>query len=125
MSSAFYTGRKHLWIVFSFNKELDISYMLVVCFFYSQLWKDFEEVTKTEEIVEDNTERNVSYKSIVVTEVGEDLKFFGQLVDNGPELEKLMEQLRQDMAANPPLPGAYTPKRNDLCVNFFCVRLLL
>ena len=98
--------------------------MLVFCN-YSQLWKDYEEVTKTEEIVEDNTERNVSYKSIVVTEVGEDLKFFGQLVDNGPQLEKLMEQLRQDMAANPPLPGAYTPKRNDLCVNFFCVRLLL
>lgn len=100
------------------NKELDISDILVV-FYYSQLWKDYEEVTKTEEIVEDNTERNVSYKSIVVTEVGEDLKFFAQMVDNGPQLEKLMEQLRQDMAANPPLPGAYTPKRNDLCAAKF------
>ena len=33
----------------------------------------------------------------------------------GPQLEKLMEQLRSDMASNPPLPGSYSPKRDDLC----------
>ena len=33
----------------------------------------------------------------------------------GPQLEKLMEQLRSDMASNPPLPGSYSPKRGDLC----------
>ncbi|XP_056013676.1 staphylococcal nuclease domain-containing protein 1-like isoform X1 [Ostrea edulis] len=83
------------------------------------LWKDYKEAPETEEVVEDTTERNVSYKSIVVTEVTDDLKFFAQLVDNGPQLEKLMEQLRQDMEANPPLPGAYTPKRNDTCAAKF------
>lgn len=87
--------------------------------FVLQLWKDYQEVTEPEEVVEDNTERNVSYKSVVVTEVASDLKFFAQLVDNGPQLEKLMEQLRQDMTANPPLPGAYTPKRNDICAAKF------
>ncbi|XP_062586352.1 staphylococcal nuclease domain-containing protein 1-like [Saccostrea cucullata] len=83
------------------------------------LWKDFQEATEPEEVVEDTTERNVSYKPIIVTEVGDDLKFYAQLVDNGPQLEKLMDQLRQDMEANPPLPGAYTPKRNDLCAAKF------
>ena len=34
---------------------------------------------------------------------------------SGPQLEKLMEQLRTDMASNPPLPGSYSPKRGDLC----------
>ena len=33
----------------------------------------------------------------------------------GPQLEKLMEQLRSNMASNPPLPGSYSPKRGDLC----------
>lgn len=83
------------------------------------LWKDYQEVTEPEEVVEENTERNVSYKSVVVTEVASELKFYAQLVDNGPQLEKLMEQLRQDMTANPPLPGAYTPKRNDVCAAKF------
>lgn len=76
---------------------------------------DYQEVTEPKEVVEDNTERNVSYKSVWVTEVTSDLKFFAQLVDNRPQLEKLMEQLRQDMIANPPIPGAYTPNRNDMC----------
>lgn len=76
-------------------------------------------MTEPEEVVEENTERNVSYKSVVVTEVASELKFYAQLVDNGPQLEKLMEQLRQDMTANPPLPGAYTPKRNDICAAKF------
>ena len=26
-----------------------------------------------------------------------------------------MEQLRSEMASNPPLPGSYSPKRGDLC----------
>ena len=37
----------------------------------------------------------------------------------GPQLEKLMEQLRQELGTNPPLPGAYTPKKNDLCAAKF------
>ncbi|CAG2245874.1 SND1 [Mytilus edulis] len=40
-------------------------------------------------------------------------------VDNGPQLEKLMEQLRTEMESNPPLPGAYSPKKGDLCAAKF------
>ena len=37
----------------------------------------------------------------------------------GPELEKLMEQLRSDLGASPPLPGSYSPKKGDLCAAKF------
>lgn len=87
--------------------------------FVLQLWKDYQEATEPEEVMEDNTERIVCYKSVVVTEVTSDLKFFAQLVENGPQLENLMEQLHHDMTTNPPLPGAYTPKRNDMCAAKF------
>ncbi|XP_063402953.1 staphylococcal nuclease domain-containing protein 1-like [Mytilus trossulus] len=84
------------------------------------LWKDYVEDTSVhEEIVDDKTEREVNYKNVVVTEVNEDLSFFAQYVDNGPQLEKLMEQLRTEMESNPPLPGAYSPKKGDLCAAKF------
>lgn len=38
---------------------------------------------------------------------------------SGPQLEKLMEQLRQEMESNPPLPGSYTPKKGDTCAAKF------
>lgn len=34
---------------------------------------------------------------------------------SGPKLEQLMEELRTEMSTNPPLPGAYTPKKGDIC----------
>lgn len=37
----------------------------------------------------------------------------------GPQLEKLMEQLRLDMSGSPPLAGSYTPKKGDLCASKF------
>lgn len=37
----------------------------------------------------------------------------------GNQLEKLMEQLRADLSANPPLPGAYTPKKGEVCAAKF------
>ena len=52
--------------------------------YYLQIWKDYVEETKeTEEIVDDNTEREVDYKKVIVTEVDEDLRFYAQFVDNG------------------------------------------
>lgn len=38
---------------------------------------------------------------------------------SGPQLEKMMDELRKEMESNPPLPGAYTPKRGDLCASKF------
>ena len=37
----------------------------------------------------------------------------------GPQLESMMDQMRQEMENNPPLPGAYTPKRGDICAAKF------
>lgn len=37
----------------------------------------------------------------------------------GPLLDTLMEQLRKEFAGNPPVPGAYTPKKGDLCAAKF------
>ena len=37
----------------------------------------------------------------------------------GPKLEQLMEQLRNDLSVNPPLPGAFTPVKGSLCVAQF------
>ena len=37
----------------------------------------------------------------------------------GPRLEKLMEEMRGAMESDPPLPGAYTPKRGDTCAAKF------
>lgn len=84
------------------------------------IWKNYEEPKEIEVQPENEPqERKVNHKSVLITEVTEEGQFFAQNVDTGPQLEKLMEQLRQDLATNPPLPGAYTPKRNDLCAAKF------
>ena len=33
----------------------------------------------------------------------------------GPQLEQLMQQLRSELEANPPVPGSYTPKNGLSC----------
>lgn len=83
-----------------------------------KVWANYEE-PKEEEVVEEPAERVVSYRNILVTEVQDDLKFYAQTVENGPRLEKLMEEMRGAMESEPPLPGAYSPKRGDLCAAKF------
>ena len=56
---------------------------------------------------------------VLVTEITDDAKFYGCTVSDGPALEKLMESLREEFTSNPPLAGAYQPKRNDLCAAKF------
>ncbi|XP_052242771.1 staphylococcal nuclease domain-containing protein 1-like [Dreissena polymorpha] len=82
------------------------------------IWADFEEPVVVKE-ADEPQERQVTYRKVVVTDVGADLKFHAQTVENGPRLEKLMEDLRIDMETNPPLPGAYTPKKGDMCAARF------
>lgn len=84
-------------------------------------WKNFVEETVSLEQVEKNepTERVVAQKKIVITEITPDLHFYGQLIESGPKLEQLMNQLRAELEARPPVPGSYTPKLNDLCVAQF------
>ena len=45
-------------------------------------------------------------------------KFYAQHVDEGPKLEQLMKQIREEFAANPPLSGAYQAKRGNLNLTF-------
>ncbi|XP_046434309.1 staphylococcal nuclease domain-containing protein 1 [Neodiprion fabricii] len=87
-----------------------------------KIWKDYVEAEveteKPEEEVQTG-ERKVDYQKVVVTEVTEELHFFAQNVDQGDVLEGLLSRMRQELAANPPLPGAYNPKRGDLAVAKF------
>lgn len=61
----------------------------------------------------------MKYEKVVVTEVTDDGKIYAQHVDEGPKLEQLMKEIREEFSANPPLAGAYQPKRGDLCVAKF------
>ena len=50
----------------------------------------------------------------MVTEVTPEGKIFAQHFDEGPKLEALMSEIRQEFSANPPLAGAYQPKRGEV-----------
>ena len=66
-----------------------------------------------------NEDRKVALVEVLVTEITEDAKFYGCTVSDGPALEKLMDSLREEFTTNPPLAGAYQPKKNDLCAAKF------
>ena len=77
-----------------------------------KIWANYVEkevkVVQEEEVV---AERKTNYQAVVITEVTPELHFFVQKVDQGPALEQLMIQLRQELNTNPPLAGSYTPKK--------------
>lgn len=86
------------------------------------IWKNYvEQEPEVEEQVEKVNEedkqvdRKVSYEKVMVTEVTPEGKFYAQNSEQGPRLEALMAKIHQEFTANPPLAGAYTPKKNDLC----------
>ena len=56
---------------------------------------------------------------VAVTEVEDNLNFWAQNAEKGPEIEQMMERLRTSLAANPPLPGSFTARRGDLCAALF------
>ena len=58
-------------------------------------------------------ERKVSYKTVVITEVCDDLSFYAQNVDTGPQLEKLMEWLRLMAAQIPDADGLTAAQRDE------------
>lgn len=88
-------------------------------------WKEYVEVQEEEqqrvEEEKGNPERKVTYEEVVVTEVTAQGTFFAQNYQNGPKAEALTAKLRQEFQANPPLPGAYNPKRGDLCAAQYTV----
>ena len=56
----------------------------------------------------------VNYEKVMVTEVTPEGNIFAQHFAEGPKLEALMKEIREEFTANPPLAGAYQPKRGDL-----------
>lgn len=59
---------------------------------------------------------------VVITEVSADMSsFWVQNSEQGKALENLINELRDDMDANPPLPGVYTPKKGDVVAAKFSV----
>ncbi|GFQ84815.1 staphylococcal nuclease domain-containing protein 1 [Trichonephila clavata] len=81
-----------------------------------KMWENYEPVEL--EPKEDLTDRVLKYKKISVTENKEepiDLVFYAQHYDDGPALEELMKELREELSTNPPLVGSYTPKKGEIC----------
>jgi len=87
-------------------------------------WKDYVEEKEEEQKIEEdrsNPDRAVNYEEVVITEITREGTFFAQNYQNGPKAEALNTKLRQDFQANPPLPGAYTPRRGDICAAKYTV----
>lgn len=89
-----------------------------------KIWANYVEEIKEEEVKEEDkddkvSERKVNHEKVVVTEITPDLYFYAQHTDQGAKLETLMAKLRKEFQDTPPLTGAYTPKRNDLCAAKF------
>ncbi|XP_075530608.1 staphylococcal nuclease domain-containing protein 1 [Dermacentor variabilis] len=83
-----------------------------------KIWEDYEETedTKPQEVI---TDRKGNYRNVLVTEVKPDLSFYVQFFDDGPKLEEMTKLLRQELAEHPPVSGAYTPKKGEVCAARF------
>ncbi|XP_059470749.1 staphylococcal nuclease domain-containing protein 1 [Neocloeon triangulifer] len=91
-----------------------------------KIWKDYVEQEKTQNEddipVEDEkapVERKKEYTAAYITEVADELHFYAQKEDQGSKLVAMMDELTQSFKTNPPLGGAYTPKKGDLCAAKF------
>uniref|UniRef100_A0A8C3V2E5 Staphylococcal nuclease domain-containing protein n=1 Tax=Catharus ustulatus TaxID=91951 RepID=A0A8C3V2E5_CATUS len=85
-----------------------------------KVWSHYEE-TPVEEVVPvlEEKERTTNYKPVFVTEITDDLHFYVQDVETGAQLEKLMENMRAEVGAHPPVEGAFVPRRGDFCIAKF------
>lgn len=85
-----------------------------------KVWAHYEE-QPVEEVptVPEEKERSASYKPVFVTEITDDLHFYVQDVETGTQLEKLMENMRNDIASHPPVEGSYVPRRGEFCIAKF------
>jgi staphylococcal nuclease domain-containing protein 1 len=81
-----------------------------------KIWLNFEDAKEELKPEDDKVERKVEHKKVIVTEVTNDLHLFVQFTDDGDKLESLMNDLRRELSEKPPLTGAYTPTRDNLCV---------
>nr|BAC65164.1 4SNc-Tudor domain protein [Seriola quinqueradiata] len=59
------------------------------------------------------------YRPVYVTEITDTLHFYSQDVETGGQLESLMETMRAEIAAQPPVEGSYSARRWDYCIAKF------
>ncbi|XP_061402624.1 staphylococcal nuclease domain-containing protein 1 [Musca vetustissima] len=89
------------------------------------IWANYvEQVVEETPVVEEKeekgpVERKVNLEDVIVTEITETLTFYAQSCASGSKLDALMAKLHADFQSNPPIAGAYTPKRGDLCAAQF------
>ncbi|KAF6086860.1 staphylococcal nuclease and tudor domain containing 1 [Phyllostomus discolor] len=85
-----------------------------------KVWAHYEEqpVEEVTPVLEEK-ERSAAYKPVFVTEITDDLHFYVQDVETGTQLEKLMENMRNDIASHPPVEGSYAPRRGEFCIAKF------
>jgi len=88
-----------------------------------RIWTNYsgeeEAAAEEEEAKQLNEDRTVNYTEVLVTEITDEGKVYACPVSEGPALEQLMDNLRSEFQASPPLAGAYTAKKNDLCAAKF------
>jgi len=87
------------------------------------IWATYSEADEKAAMAEDmddvTIERKVDYKPMMISEITRAGVLYGQFCSDGPALETMMENLRKEFVSNPPLGGAYTPKRADICASKF------
>ncbi|KAL7636680.1 UNVERIFIED_CONTAM: hypothetical protein RMT77_012429 [Armadillidium vulgare] len=82
------------------------------------MWANYVEQEK-EKTEETTTERRIDPKSMMISEVTREGRVFAQYCSDGPALESMMDNLRQEFEARPPVTGAFTPKRGAFCASKF------
>ncbi|MFH4979105.1 hypothetical protein AB6A40_005814 [Gnathostoma spinigerum] len=86
------------------------------------MWADWteEDVAQAEILAAEKKDRTIDYRKVVATDVQRgSLKFYAQNTEDGPKIEKMMKELREELQTHPPVMGSYTPHRGDLCVARF------
>uniref|UniRef100_A0A8D3EEM6 Staphylococcal nuclease domain-containing protein n=1 Tax=Scophthalmus maximus TaxID=52904 RepID=A0A8D3EEM6_SCOMX len=85
-----------------------------------KVWANYEE-KPVEEVVHlsEEKERVANYRAVYVTEITDQLHFYSQDVETGGQLESLMETMRAEIAAQPPVEGSYAARRGDYCIAKF------
>uniref|UniRef100_A0A3Q3FEJ7 Staphylococcal nuclease domain-containing protein 1 n=1 Tax=Labrus bergylta TaxID=56723 RepID=A0A3Q3FEJ7_9LABR len=85
-----------------------------------EVWANYEEKPVEEVVhVTEEKERVPNYRAVYVTEISDTLHFYTQDVETGGQLETLMETMRAEIAAQPPVEGSYAPRRGDYCIAKF------
>jgi len=83
------------------------------------MWHNYVPQEVVEKVEEMSVERKVAPRRMLITEVAADGRLYGQNVSDGPAIEALSDALQRAFHASPPLPGAYRPKRGDVCAAQF------